>query len=106
MILMDAPEPDLRLSLRFVVPLVLGFVVIAGFLGRLALVAQRQRPATGVTVLLGTAGEALTPIAPGGAGQVRVRGEIWRAIADDSIAQGTRVVVTNLDGLTLTVRQA
>jgi membrane-bound serine protease (ClpP class) len=106
MILMDAPEPELRLSLRFVVPLVLGFVVIAGFLGRLAVVAQRQRPATGATLLLGAAGEALTPIAPGGTGQVRVRGEIWRAIADDSIAQGARVVVTDLEGLTLTVRQA
>ena len=106
MILMDAPEPELRLSLRFVVPLVLAFVLIAGFLGRLALVAQRQRPATGTTLLIGTAGETLTPIAPGETGQVRVRGEIWRAVSDESIGQGTRVVVTNLDGLTLTVRQA
>jgi membrane-bound serine protease (ClpP class) len=106
MILMDAPEPELRLSLRFVVPLVVGLVGIAGFLGRLAVVAQRQRPATGAAVLRGTAGEALTPIVPGGTGQVRVHGEIWRAISADPIAQGARVVVTDLEGLTLTVRQA
>jgi membrane-bound serine protease (ClpP class) len=106
MILVDAPEPEIRLSLQFVVPVVLGMVGISAFLVRLAVGAQRQRPATGASSVIGAVGEALTPIAPDGAGQVRVHGEIWRATSDDPIAPGARVVVTTLDGLTLTVRQA
>jgi len=104
MILIDAPEPELRLSLRFVVPVVLGFVGVSAFLVRLAVLVQRQQPATGVTSLIGAVGDAVTLLEPGRPGQVKVRGEIWRATAADSIAPGSRVVVTGIDGLTLTVR--
>lgn len=106
MILVDAPEPELRLSLRFVLPVVLGFVGIAAFLVRLAVAAQRQRPATGASSMIGTMGDAVTPIEPGRPGQVKLHGEIWRAISSEPIAPGSRVVVTTLQGLTLTVRQA
>ena len=104
MILIDAPEPELRLSLRFVAPLVLGVVAIAAFLVRLAVIAQRQRPATGAEGMVGAVGETVAPIGPDRPGQVRVRGEIWRARSEEAIASGSRVVVAGLDGLTLTVR--
>lgn len=104
MILIDAPEPDLRLSLRFVVAVVVGCAGIALFLVRLAVAVQRQRPVTGAASMIGAAGEALTTIEPGRPGQVRLRGEIWRAVSTDPIAAGARVRVTGLDGLTLTVR--
>ena len=42
---------------------------------------------------------------PGAPGRVRVHGEIWSAIASEPIASGDRVTVTNVDGLTLTVRK-
>jgi membrane-bound serine protease (ClpP class) len=106
MILMDAPEPELRVSLRIVVPVMVGLAGISAFLARLAFTAQRQRPAVGALTLLGSVGDAVTPIRPGERGQVKVHGEIWRAISSDPIAPGSRVVVTNLEGLTLTVRQA
>ena len=48
---------------------------------------------------------ALTPIGPGLPGRVRTHGEIWNATADEPIASGARVVVTNVNGLTLTVRK-
>jgi membrane-bound serine protease (ClpP class) len=105
MILMDAPEPELQLSLRFVVPVVLGFAGIALFLVRLAVKVQQQRPVTGAAGMIGAAGEALTAIEPGRPGQIRLRGEIWRAASTESIAEGARVRVTDLDGLTLTVRK-
>jgi membrane-bound serine protease (ClpP class) len=104
MILVEAPEPELRLSLRFVVPVVLGFVGIAAFLVRLAVIAQRQRPVTGAAGMLGAVGDAVTAIAPGRLGQVKVHGELWRAGSSEPIAPGSRVVVTDLEGLTLTVR--
>jgi membrane-bound serine protease (ClpP class) len=106
MILMDASEPDLRLSLRFVLPVVLAFVGISAFLVRLAVIAQRRQPVGGNSIMIGAVGNAVTPVQPGEHGQVKVRGEIWRATSADPIAPGSRVVVTHLDGLTLTVRQA
>ena len=38
------------------------------------------------------------------AGQVRVDGAIWRALATTPLKKGARVVVQNVDGITLTVR--
>ena len=106
MILMNAPEPELRLSLRFVLPVVVSLVGISAFLVRLAVIAQRQRPVVGISSMIGAFGDAVTPIQPGAHGQVKVRGEIWRAISSEPIAPGSRVVVTHLEGLTLSVRQA
>ena len=104
MMLIDAPEPELRLSLQFVTPVIVGFVVIAVFLVRLGVMAQRQRPVTGAPGMLGAIGEVVSPVGPDAPGQVRVHGELWRAVADDAIPAGARVVVAGLDGLTLNVR--
>jgi len=106
MILMDASEPDLRLSLRLVLPVVLALVGISAFLVRLAVIAQRQQPVFGKSSMIGAVGNAVTLVQPGAHGQVKVRGEIWRATSSGPIAPGSRIVVTHLDGLTLTVRQA
>ena len=103
LMLIDAPEPELRLDLTFVLPVVLAFAAVAGFLIRLAIAAQRQRPATGAAGMVGEVGEVLRAIEPGAAGHVRVHGEIWRATAADALPPGTRVRVTGLDGLTLVV---
>jgi membrane-bound serine protease (ClpP class) len=105
MILMDSPIPELQLSLRVVLPVVLGFAGIAVFLVRLG-VASQQRPAvTGVAGMIGEAGQAMTDIGPDSAGRVRTHGEIWQATSEESIAEGTRVRVTRVDGLRLSVRK-
>jgi membrane-bound serine protease (ClpP class) len=104
MILIDAPAADLRLSLRFVAPVVVGMAAIALLLVRLGLAAQRQPAVTGAAGMVGAVGEAVLAIEPGRAGQIRVHGETWRAVAGEPIAAGTRVRITNIDGLTLTVR--
>jgi membrane-bound serine protease (ClpP class) len=96
--------PELQVSLRLVLPIVLGVAAIAVFLARLAVASQRQRPVTGVARMIGEAGLALTAIEPGGTGRVATHGEIWTAIATEPIANGSSVCVTSIDGLTLTVR--
>jgi len=103
MILVDAPEPELRLSLRFVIPVVVGFAGIGAFLVRLGVKAQRQRAVTGDAGMIGARGEALSDLEPGRTGQVKVQGEIWKAVASKPIPRGSPVVVTAIDGLTLTV---
>ena len=106
MILMDSSVPELQLSLRLVLPVVLGVGSIAVFLARVAVVSQRRRPSTGVERMIGEAGLALTAIGSGRTGRVATHGEIWTAIATEPIAEGNPICVTSIDGLTLTVRNA
>ncbi|MCR4375117.1 MAG: nodulation protein NfeD [Acidobacteria bacterium] len=105
MILMDPRAPELQLSLRVVGPVVLASVVVALFLVRLAVAAQRQAPVTGAAGMIGVVGHAITTLEPNGIGQVRAQGEIWQATTAEDIAEGTPVRVTHIEGLTLTVRK-
>ncbi|HWF87120.1 MAG TPA: nodulation protein NfeD [Vicinamibacterales bacterium] len=105
MILMDSSAPELQVSLQLVLPIVFGVGGIAAFLARLALLSQRQRPATGVGGMIGAVGAALTAMERGQTGRVMMRGEIWTATAAEPIAEGQAVCATDVHGLTLTVRR-
>ncbi len=105
MILMDSPQPELQLSLRVVLPAVIGLAAIALFVIRLAVASQRLPTVTGTAGMVGETGRALTALEPGQPGRVSTHGEIWTAVADEPIAEGERVRVTGIDGLTLTVRK-
>jgi membrane-bound serine protease (ClpP class) len=106
MILMDSDVPELRVSPRLVLPIVVAVGGIAVVLVRLGLASQRRQPVTGVAGMIGETGRALTPIERGGVGRVRTHGEIWTARAEEPIAEGDTVAVVRVDGLTLTVRKA
>jgi len=102
---MDSSVPELQLSLRLVLPIVFGLASIVVFLVRLAVASQRRQPVTGVAGMIGEFGYALTSIEPGRAGRVATHGEIWRAIAREPIADGDRLRITDVDGLTVTVHK-
>ncbi len=105
LMLVDTPVPELQLNVGLVVSVVVGFTAIAAFLVRLAVASQKTAPITGAEGLVGEAGEALTPMAAGDVGRLRVHGEVWNATANEPIGSGDRVVVTSVNGLTLTVRK-
>jgi membrane-bound serine protease (ClpP class) len=105
LILMSSPMPELRVSLGLIVPVALALSAIMMFLVRLTLASQRRRPTTGAAGMVDELGRALTAIEPGTAGRVATHGEIWRAIAAEPVAEGETVRVTDVDGLTLTVRR-
>jgi membrane-bound serine protease (ClpP class) len=105
MMLIDSTMPELQLSLAVVIPVVLGFTAVAVFLVRLGLAAQRRPAVTGMEGMLTEVGEALSVIEPGTPGRVRVRGEIWQALTSDHLEPGDHVRITNVEGLTLTVRK-
>jgi len=105
MILTDSSAPELQVSLRLVIPVVLGVAGIGVFLGRMAVASQRRRPVAGGGRMIGEAGRALTSIEPGGMGRVATHGEIWTAIATESISEGDAITIVHMDGLTLTVRK-
>ena len=106
MMLIDSPIPELQVSLGLILPVAVGFTAIAALLVRLAITAQRQRPAIGPAAMVGKFGQALTPIDPDHEGTVATHGEIWRAAAEEPIPEGSRVRITAIDGLQLRVRRA
>ncbi len=68
-------------------------------------IAFRRPQATGVSTLVGEAGITLSDLDP--RGQVKVRGEIWRARTEGEILlRDERIVVLSVEGLTLVVRRA
>jgi membrane-bound serine protease (ClpP class) len=103
LMLMDTSAPELQVSLSVILPVVAGLSAIMALLVRLGLASQRRRPTTGPSGMIGSAGRALTPIAPGRPGRVSTHGEIWFAVSPDSIEDGEEVVVAGIDGLTLSV---
>ena len=90
--LVKAPVPEMRPSLRFIIPFALGVGLIFAFLVTLVVRAHRRRVATGAEGLVGEVGTAQTDLRP--EGRVFVHGEIWRAEADGEIPKGARVRVT------------
>jgi membrane-bound serine protease (ClpP class) len=103
MILVDSPLPEFQLRLSLVAAVAAGFGAIGLLLARLAYVAQRRPARSGSSGMVGETGLAQTAIAPGAPGLVATHGEIWRATADRTIPPGSRVRVTHVDGLRLTV---
>jgi membrane-bound serine protease (ClpP class) len=55
--------------------------------------------------MIGAAGVALTPVAPGSPGRITTHGESWQAVADEAIPEGAPVRVVAVNGLTLSVRK-
>lgn len=106
MMLIDSPLPEMQIGLRLILPVTLSIAGLLVFLVTLGVRAQAQPATTGESGMLLASGQALTPIAPGGTGRVATHGEIWTATAAESIHEGDPIVVTAVDGLTLTVRRA
>ena len=101
--LFETAEPYYRLSMSLVVGVTaftaFFFVVCLG----LAIRVQRRRPTTGSEGLVGETGVVTLPLAP--EGKVKVHGEIWRAASDVDLEAGSRVQVTSVKGMVLTVEK-
>jgi membrane-bound serine protease (ClpP class) len=54
--------------------------------------------------MVGERGEALTAFGPREPGQMRVHGEIWRAVSDRPVLPGQHLKVVGAAGLTLHVQ--
>jgi membrane-bound ClpP family serine protease len=65
--------------------------------------SRRRQPSIGAEALVGAEGVAMTDCRPDG--QVRVRGERWRAVCPGGAGAGETVVVEGVSGLTLQVRR-
>src|SRR3712207_4394532 len=105
--------------MAFVVALILGFIFLDGWM-RYALIAggalielaeiagwlrwRNVRATTGVEGLVGMTGGGLSDCAP--EGQVRVKGQRWKAHRREGGEAGTKVRVDSVEGLRLDVSAA
>lgn len=103
--LIDAPIPELRPSLKFIIPVAVGLSLIFLFLIFIAVRALANRVHTGKEGLIDEIGVAQSDLTP--RGKVFVHGELWNAEADQEIAKGEEVrVVEVLKNLKIRVTKA
>lgn len=101
--LIDAPIPEMRITMRAIVMMV---ILIAGTMSLLLTMVirlHRKKPVTGIQGMLQEIGTAQTDIDP--EGQIFVHGEIWKAVAPYRIPKGEKVKIRSIDGLTLHVER-
>ncbi len=101
LLLVDAPIPQLQVSLVTSLAVSIPFGLITAFLMTIALKARRNKIVTGEQGLVGETGIAQTSLSP--KGKVLVHGELWDAISSSALSEGQFVVVRKVDGLTLQV---
>jgi membrane-bound serine protease (ClpP class) len=99
--LVAAPVPELGVSPWTAVSVSLAFGVITVFLIRLAIRARKMKSRLGVDALVGSAAQAMEPLAP--QGHVLVEGEIWQAVASEPVAKGAALRVVGHDQYLLRV---
>lgn len=92
--LIDAPIPELRPSLKFIIPVAVGLSLIFLFLVIIAIRAHAKKVSTGKEGLVGEIGVAQSDLTP--KGKVFVHGELWNAEADEDIPKGTDVKVVEV----------
>jgi membrane-bound serine protease (ClpP class) len=105
MMLVKAPIPELKPSLKIIIPVALGISLILIFLVTLVIRAHMRKATTGKEGLIGEIGAALTDLAP--EGRVFVHGEYWQAEADAPVPKGSPIkVIQVLSHLKLRVTKA
>jgi membrane-bound serine protease (ClpP class) len=99
--LVDAPIPEMRVHLATALAVSIPLGIITAFLMSIAVRARRNKVVTGEQGLIGEIGIAQSTLAP--AGKVFVHGELWDAVSTVPVPAGERIVVRQVDGLTLRV---
>jgi len=102
--LFNDPDPALHASLQVIIPVILvtGAFFAIGVV--LSIRALRKRPSSGGAALIGEEGDARTPISRNG-GRVFVAGAHWTAFSDAEIAEGRKIRVVEVKGMTLKVEE-
>lgn len=100
LLLVEGP-PEFRIGLATAAGVGIPFALIAIFLTTLVVRAQKRKPYTGESGMIGLIGVARTPLEP--EGKVFVHGEYWDASATAPVPEGSRVRVIAVDGLRLRV---
>ncbi len=104
LLLVDGPIPEMRVKLSTALAISLPMGLITVFLMSIAIRARRNKIVTGIQGLIGQIAIARSPLVP--AGKVFVQGELWDAVAPESVNAGEPVVIRSVENLTLHVERA
>ena len=103
MFLIRSPLTAGGVSLGVALSATIPFALIVIFLMRLVLRSRSWKSSTGREELVGAEGIAVSPLAAGAEGMIRVHGELWRAVSPSIVAEGKAVRVRSVEGLKLHV---
>ena len=103
LMLIESPDPALRVSWYVILPMVLTTAGFFVFALSFALRAQMRQPTTGQEGLVGARCKVVSPIKP--EGKVFVHGEYWNAESDEALETGETVEVVGVSELVLKVRR-
>jgi len=101
--LIRSPLTPGGVSLGIALSVTIPFALITIFLMRMVLRSRKWKPATGQEELIGEEGVAVSSLAAGTEGMIRVHGELWRAVSPQPVAEGKTVRVKSIAGLRLYV---
>ncbi len=101
LLLVDGPIPEMRVRLVTALAVAIPLGIITAFLMQIAVRARRNKVVTGQQGLVGEIGIAETALLP--SGKIFIHGELWDAVSTLNIPAGERVIVRQVDGLTLRV---
>jgi membrane-bound serine protease (ClpP class) len=101
LLLVDGPIPEMRVHLLTALVVSVPLGLIAVFLMSLVLRAHKNPVVTGTHAMIGEIGVARTAV--DGGGKVFVHGELWNAMAKNTIPEGARVRVRDVEGLRVLV---
>lgn len=103
LMLVQGPIPQLRIQLSTALAVAVPVAIISVFLVRLVYLSFRTKSVVGTESMIGEEGVAKTDIHT--EGKVFVHGEYWNASSGKPIPAGSRVRVTQVQGLKLEVEQ-
>jgi len=103
LMLIESPDPALRVSWYVILPMVLTTAGFFIFALSFALRAQMRQPTTGQEGLIGARCKVVSPIKP--EGKVFVHGEYWNAQSDEALETGETVEVVGVSELVVKVRR-
>ena len=95
----SAPRVDWRVALAAAIMTGLFFFFAMG----MALKTKLTKPTTGREGLVGEKGIAISNLSP--EGQVAIHGEIWKALSEEKISKGDKIIVKSVDGMELKVEK-
>lgn len=106
LMLFDTQAPFLKVSIWVILPAVI--LMSAIILGAMyyALKIRRRKPVSGAELMIGETGVAAGDFGGEREGKIFIDGEYWNALSDEQIANGSKVVVTEIRGLMLKVKRA
>ncbi len=105
MLLFEAADPVLRVSPAVIWAMIIPMVLLICIFVPLILKSRYRKAMGGQEGLIGKKGAAQSDFGMERQGKIYVHGELWNALSDEKIKKGEKVIVVEIDGLTLKVKK-